>query len=131
MHQLEALADLSIRRACGFVGFAMLTAMLSLSFDPLLAFRTGAWILALTALGLAIVGWRTPRRDIRRSEVYTLLRSAGLPRERLNEPATRLRIANVLHARLVWHAERVALAAMAFWALAGGVALRSAIMAPG
>lgn len=118
MERLDGFADLSIRRACAFVGLAMVTVMVALSFDPMLAFRTGAEIAAMLALGLVFAGWRAPHRDIRHSEVYALLRSTGLPREMLSEEATRARIAAVLRARLFWHAERVGAAALALWVMA-------------
>lgn len=118
MDRLDAFADLSIRRACAFVALAAVTVMLSLSFDLMLAFRTGAEMSALLALGLAFSAWRAPRRAIHHTEVYAMLRSAGLPRERLTQPDTRARIAQVLQQRLVWHAERVAATAVALYLLA-------------
>ena len=118
MENLHAFADISIRRACAFVGLAMMTVMLSLSFDLLLAFRTGAQIATILALVLAFTAWRTPRRDIRHTEVYAMLRGTGIPREWLSAEVNRRRIATVLRARLAWHAERAAVAAVALWALA-------------
>lgn len=118
MDRLEHLADLSIRRACAFVGLAMVTVMISLSFDLMLAFRTGAEIAACLAVGLAFAAWRAPRRDIRHSEIYALLRSTGLPSAHLSQAATRARIAQVLRTRLIWHAERVSVLAVSLWALA-------------
>ncbi len=119
MDQLEALADISIRRACAFVGLGAVTVMLSLSFDLPLAFRTGAQISALLALGLAVCAWRLPHRNIRHTELYAMLRNAGAAQADLAAPPTRLRIAAVLQARLIWHAERVAVVALALWLLAG------------
>lgn len=118
MEHLHAFADLSIRRACAFVGLAMVTVMISLSFDPMLAFRTGAEIAALLALGLAFAAWRTPRRDMRHTEVYAMLRGTGIPPNWLSAEVNRAQIAAVLRARLAWHAERVAVTAVALWGLA-------------
>jgi len=119
MERLDGFADISIRRACAFVGLGMVTVMISLSFDPMLAFRTGAYIAAMLSLGLVFAAWRAPRRDISHSEVYALLRSAGLPRKQLSQAVTRTRIAAVLRARLFWHAERVGAVALALWGVAG------------
>lgn len=119
MERLDAYADMSIRRACAFVGLGAAVVMMSLSFAPALAFRTGAEIAAILALGLAISGWRVPRRNIRHTEVYAMLRSAGAPAAQLAQATTRARIAQVLRARLFWHAERVAVAALVLWLLAG------------
>lgn len=127
MERLEAFTDMSIRRACGFAGLAAATVMISLSFDPVLAFRTGADIAALLAAGLAFSAWRMPRRNIRHTEVYAMLRAAGVPRNWLSAEVNRAQIARVLRARLAWHAERVALLAAALW----GVALLFWLLRPG
>jgi len=118
MERLEAFTDISIRRACGFVGLGAATVMISLSFDPVLAFRTGADIAALLAAGLAFAAWRAPRRNIRHTEVYAMLRADGVPRNWLSAEVNRAEIARVLRARLAWHAERVAGLALALWAIA-------------
>jgi len=118
MERLDAFADISIRRACAFVGLAAATVMISLSFDPVLAFRSGADIAALLAAGLAFSAWRAPRRNIRHTEVYAMLRGAGVPGNWLSAEVNRTQIASVLRARLAWHAERVAITAVTLWALA-------------
>lgn len=118
MERLDSFADISIRRACAFVGLGAVTIMVALSFDPALAFRTGADIAALLALGLALSAWRTPRRNLRHTEVYAMLRGAGVPRSHLMAPPAQARIAAVLRTRLAWHAERVGVAALALWTLA-------------
>ncbi len=118
MEKLHAFADISIRRACGFAGLAMVTVMISLSFDPILAFRTGAEIAAILALGLAFAAWRTPRRNMRHTEVYAMLRGDGVPSNWLKAEANCAQIAAVLRTRLAWHAERVAVMAVVLWGLA-------------
>lgn len=118
MERLDAFTDISIRRACAFVGLAAVTVMISLSFDPVLAFRTGADIAAVLAAGLAFSAWRVPRRNIRHSEVYAMLRGAGVPPNWLSAEVNRTHIAAVLRARLGWHADRVAVTAVMLWALA-------------
>ncbi|MBS7791495.1 hypothetical protein KTR66_15945 [Roseococcus sp. SDR] len=118
MDRLDAYTDISIRRACAFVGLGAVTVMLSLSFDPVLAFRTGAEIAAVLAVGLAYAAWRAPRRNIRHTEVYAMLRGAGVPANWLSAEVNRVQIVSVLRARLAWHAERVAVTAVALWALA-------------
>lgn len=118
MDRLDAFADISIRRACAFVGLGAVTVMLSLSFDPVLALRTGAEIAALLVAGLAFAAWRAPRRNIRHTEVYAMLRGAGVPAHWLSAEPNRAQIAAVLRQRLAWHAERVAATALSLWALA-------------
>jgi hypothetical protein len=118
MDRLDAFADISIRRACAFVGLGAVTVMLSLSFDLVLAFRTGAEIAAVLAVGLAFAAWRAPRRNVRHTEVYAMLRGSGVPANWLAAEVNRTQIATVLRTRLAWHAERVAMTAVSLWALA-------------
>lgn len=115
---LESFADISIRRACAFVGLGVAVVMLALSFDMVLALRIGAEIIAFLVLGLALTAWRAPRRNLRHSEVYALLRAAGLPRATLAAAETQALLAEVLRERLLWHAERVGCVACAMWLLA-------------
>jgi len=121
MERLPALADLSIRRACGFAGFAILLSVTTLLFEPLLALRVGGAGSALLVLALLVAAWRAPRRDIRDTEVYGMLRPHVSPPSALAQPAARARIASVLRARLMWHAERLAVLPFLFWLPAGGL----------
>jgi hypothetical protein len=124
MDVIDAVVDHCIRRGLGFVGLAVGTVMLSLSFDFALALRVGADMLAVTAIVLLWASWRAPRRDHRRSEAWAVLSSHSpeltgrLPRAE----AQRL-MAESLRRRMMWHAERVGLGALAFWGAAGAVAL--------
>ncbi|MBX9700149.1 MAG: hypothetical protein K2X74_11980 [Acetobacteraceae bacterium] len=119
METLTALADHSIRRACGFAGLGIATTMLAFSFDLPLAFRTAGAMTAVLCLGLLWAAWRAPRRDLRRSELWALLpgTTAEFARTLPRGEAQRL-LAGVLRRRLIWHAERVGLAALGFWGLA-------------
>lgn len=124
MDLIDAVVDHCIRRGLGFVGLAVGTVMLSLSFDFGLALRAGADILAVTAIVLLWASWRAPRRDHRRSEAWAMLVSyspelAG----RLSRPEAQRLITESLRRRMLWHAERVGLGALAFWGAAGAVAL--------
>jgi hypothetical protein len=119
MDVIDAVVDHCIRRGLGFVGLAVGMVMLSLSFDMVLALRAGADMLAIAALVMLIAAWRAPRRDHRRSEAWAELSSyspefAGrLPRTE----AQRL-LSESVRRRMIWHAERVGLAALGFWAAA-------------
>lgn len=104
---LQTYADFSIRRACAFSALAVTTVMMALSYDVALALNVGAQLLAVLVLGLLVAAWRAPRRDLRHSEVYVLLKEAGLPRGRLASAEMKHEIAAVLRHRLIWHAERV------------------------
>lgn len=120
MHQLDAIADHGIRRACGFAGLGIATTMLALTFDITLALRTGGTLMALVCLVMLIAGYTAPRRDMRRTEVWHALQGTEAAATRLlpRDQAQRL-IAGVLRARLLWHAERVGMGALALWLLAG------------
>ena len=114
---------MSIRRACAFAGLAVVAVMMGLSHDLALSFNIGAQMLALLTFGLVIAAMRVPYRDLRHSEVYALLKAAGLPRAQLAARETQGAIAKVLRARLFWHAERVGVAALGLWGASALLAL--------
>ncbi|WP_198371001.1 hypothetical protein [Roseomonas rosulenta] len=127
---LQHFADISIRRACGFAALGIGMVMLGLSYDAVLAFRSGA---ILTSIVLAVI-WAfvlwSPRRDIRGTEMWSMLvherryLTRGPEAERVRAMA-----GQVLRDRLVWHGERIALAALALWAMTGLLMLLRAIFA--
>ncbi len=131
MDEITLYVDLSIRRACGFAALAIGTVMLSLSFDMPLALRTGAALMGVMCAVLLVMAWRCPRRDVRRTEFWSMF-AASNPELVARADAARLqaRARRIWHARLMWHAERVGLAALALWAGAG-VALLARLHAGG
>ena len=120
MEILQTLADLSIRRACGFAALAIAVVMLALSFDLVLAFRSGAVLTSLLCgIVWAMALW-SPRRDMRSTEMWMLLRQERLFLTRgAQAPRTMALARQVLRDRLTWHGERIAVAAMALWLLTG------------
>jgi hypothetical protein len=127
MEELRVYADIAIRRACGFAGLAIGTVMLSLSFDLPLACRTGAVLTALMCGLLALLAWRAPR-DVRRTEFWSMF-AASHPGLATDGDGRRIRALarQVWRDRLVWHAERVGLAALGLWAMAGLTMLAAAL----
>lgn len=125
MDVLQHLADIPIRRACGFAGLAISTTMLALSFDLAASFRSGGAMAAMLCLGLAFAAWRAPRKDMRRTELWRLL--AGTSGEALVRVLPRARaqvlLAEVLRERLLWHADRAAVLALGLGALGLCIAL--------
>jgi hypothetical protein len=117
MDPMEFVTDRSIRRALGFAGLGIGLVMLSLSYDLPLAFRSGADLSAAVAVTLLVLAWRTPGRDMRHSEPMMMLNDLlpeaveGVPRAEVLR-----RLKEVLRRRLLWHAERVGLLAVALWA---------------
>lgn len=122
MDPMEIVTDRCIRRGLGFAGLAIGMVMLSLSFDLPLALRCGADLVALTAVVMMFGAWQAPRRDMRHSEVWATLDDwrpdvlRGRPKQVVLEE---MRAA--MRRRLLWHAERLGLVALALWATMGVV----------
>ncbi|WP_237217886.1 hypothetical protein [Falsiroseomonas oryziterrae] len=117
MDAMEVVTDRCIRRGLGFAGLAVGMVMLSLSFDLALALRSGADLAAVTAGAMVIAAWRAPRRDMRHSEAWAVLkewRPEVIHRKSKQEVQHLLR--EVLRRRLLWHAERVGVLALVLWA---------------
>jgi len=122
MDLLDELSDRCIRRALGFAGLGVGLVLLALSFDPQLAFRSAGDLVALVAAAMLLLAWRAPRRDMRHSEVWTMLRDLApewTDRRGRQELQARMRAA--WRRRLIWHAERVALLALLFWSIGLGI----------
>lgn len=124
MDILQTLADISIRRACGFAALGIGTVMLALSYDLELAFRSGAILTSIACGVIWLFAWWSPRRDVRETELWSMLAHERLYLTRGPEaPRVQVLAGRVLHERLVWHAERIALAAMVLWLCTGATML--------
>lgn len=111
LDRLEALADLVIRRACGFASLAILLVMLSLSFQLTLALRSGAILVTLLWLILLLKMTRVPNQDMRQSEIWLMLADRQSPDILpLQEPLRR-----AFSNRLRWHADRIGAFALMLW----------------
>ncbi|HYG88967.1 MAG TPA: hypothetical protein VD978_22220 [Azospirillum sp.] len=106
MHSLrliEACADLSVRRGCGFGGLAIAAVMVGLSFDPLLSVETGAILSSLMACILLLKAGRAPHRSHKTTELWIMLdedkRPAGPHAQRIL--MTTLKDAYLRYARFV------------------------------
>jgi len=116
MDSLPNLADFSIRRACAFAALGIGTVMLALSFDLVLALRCGGALTGLLSLALAANAWRAHRKDMRRTELWSLLAGrVGERVHRLPRAEAQALLAGVLRERLLWHADRFAVVALAIW----------------
>lgn len=114
MDRVTTLADLSIRRACGFASFGIAATMAALSFEPVLCFRTGAVLFAVTAAVLWVMAQDAPRRNVRRTELWTLLGGkAPVPEARVQQV-----LGGVLRERYLWHATAAAVVAVVLWIVA-------------
>lgn len=80
MERIRALALLSVRRACAFAGLGIATFCLALSYEPLLAVRTGAVLTCLLAMVLVYKAQQTANCNHRHTELWLLLGGEpGLP----------------------------------------------------
>jgi hypothetical protein len=114
MDRVTMMADLSIRRACGFAAFGIGSTMAALSFDPVLCFRTGALLFAVTAAVLWVMGHDAPRRNVRRTELWTLLGGrAPVPETHVQKV-----LGGVLRERYLWHATLAGIVAVTLWLVA-------------
>lgn len=114
MERIREVADQTIRRACGFASLGIGATMLALSFDMVLAFRVGAVLTTFVLVGLLYLGYRAPRYDVRRTELWSVVgRSMPFSRER-----AQALLSGVLRERYLWHADRAAGFALLFWGVA-------------
>lgn len=114
MERILAVADQTIRRACGFAGLGIGATMLALSFDLVLAFRVGAVLTTMLLVFLLYFGYRAPRYDVRRTELWSVVgRTMPLARDRMQSL-----LGGVLRERYLWHADRAAAVALLFWLIA-------------
>lgn len=80
MDRIEYLADITIRRGCGFALLAIGTVMLGLSYDLLLCLKSGAILQALHGSVLGLFAYNAPKWNHRSTELWALLnKGADLP----------------------------------------------------
>ena len=78
--RIRKAADESVARACGFAVLGVGSVMAALSFDALLAAKSGAILTSLMAAILHARAERAPRRPFKTTEVYAILnRNLGVP----------------------------------------------------
>jgi len=79
VEKLEALAELSVARGCGFAAIGILTLMVGLSYQMSLALKAGGIMgLGLTAI-LVARAIAAPRTPYKRTEVWIMLDPAERP----------------------------------------------------
>lgn len=113
VERISTLADVSIRRGCGFGLIAVATAMVGVGHDIALAAYGGSIMVALMGAILLLKGYRAPKRRYKTTELWLLLeRDHGLPEARAQEV-----IGGILRERYYWHARRAAVVAGVLWGL--------------
>lgn len=114
MDSVRDAAFLSVGRAVGYVGFAILTLMLSLSFEPVIALKSGGVLLLLLLAGLLLKAQRLGHEDYRHTEAWSLIDRSQRPDARVAE---RL-VIDALREACFWFAQRTFAAAVVLWVAA-------------
>jgi hypothetical protein len=114
MERLRQVAYVSVGRAVGFAGLAIVTVMVGLSFDPLLALRSGGVLLLLLLAGLLMKFQSLAFTDYRRTEAWLLLE----PGERPDEQTASRAVVSALRDACLQFARWTAGVAVLVWASA-------------
>lgn len=105
MEEIEKAAFVSVGRACGFAGFAVLLLMVGLSFEPVVAARVGCFLCLVVAAILFACAARAHNRPYKRTEVWIIL-----PRDKRPPAAVAQRIiGQVLHETYLWFGRQAAI----------------------
>lgn len=116
---VRMLADLSIRRGCGFWLLGVVCVMVGLSYDIGLAFRTGAILLGMLTVILYFRGLDAPTRPFRKTEVWLMIDE----RPQIGETETQRLIGGTIGERLMWHARISAVVTLWLAAIGFGLAM--------
>ena len=76
---IEVLAEVSVARGCGFAGLAILTFMVGLSWDVVLASKVGGLLVLLGCSVLIVKAQRALRRPVRNTELWMMLDHGDRP----------------------------------------------------
>lgn len=114
MDEIERLADMSVKRGCGFAMLAIMTVMTGLAGTPLLALKSGAILMTMMVVVLAFRAHLARSQSCRRTEVWIMLGKNRRPPEAM---AQRL-IGEALRTTYWRYAELSAAGAMLLWLMA-------------
>lgn len=118
MDAIENAAFVSVGRACGFAGLGIFCLIFGLSFEPVLAARTGgALCLGLTLL-LAAYAFFARTRPYRRTELWLILARDQRPPAEVAQKV----VGEALRATYLWFAQQTSTMAVVF--LVAAVALK-------
>lgn len=79
MRQIEACANVTVGRACGFAGLGIGAVMMALSYNPPAMAQGGAILTSLLAAVLAWRAGRAPEIPYRRTELWLTLDDGARP----------------------------------------------------
>ncbi|MGQ7790892.1 hypothetical protein ACUN0C_00610 [Faunimonas sp. B44] len=114
MERLRNLAFQSIGRAVGFAGLAIFVMMAGLSYDPLLALRSGGILVLILLIILLLRARASAAGDHTRTELWLYLDKS----ERPAEPYARWVISTVLREAYLRFARWTAAVAAVLWSSA-------------
>ena len=111
MDAVERVAFVSVGRACGFAGLAILCIMVGLCFEPMLAARSGGVLCMVMTLYLLWCAKTAPSRPIRDTEAWLILEEDERP-----PPAVAQRILGAaLREAYLWFARYSAGVTVVIW----------------
>lgn len=119
MEELRSVAFLSVGRACGFAGLAIVCVLIGLAHDPVAAAKGGGVLTMLLTLGLVLKARLVPSQDVRRTEAWIMLDEDRQPPRAYAQWA----MSTVLHDAYLWFARQAAAVSVAFWVLAAALSL--------
>jgi hypothetical protein len=82
MEKLHTVAFVSVGRAVAFGGLGIFTVMIALSFEPVLALKSGGMLLLLQLAILLLKAQLLPYTNHRKTEAWLLLNKEDRPDER-------------------------------------------------
>ncbi|MEZ5851361.1 MAG: hypothetical protein R3D68_12005 [Hyphomicrobiaceae bacterium] len=79
LERIEYLARVSVSRACGFAGLAIVTFFVGMSGDMPAAFKSAGFLALLACLVLLLKAHQAPRRPYKSTELWLMLRPEERP----------------------------------------------------
>ena len=113
MDNLRKIAFLSVGRACGFAGFAIVILMMGPSFDPVAAARAGAILTTLLIMVLLLKSRTVLSQHYKKTELWLRLKKDDAPPEAYAQWAT----STVLRDTHLQFAQYAAGVAVALWTM--------------
>lgn len=114
MDRLRTVAFQTIGRAVGFTGLGIFTVMTGLSYDPLMALRTGGVLVLILLAVLVFKARNAAAIDYRRTEMWLLVDKADRP----EEPYAKWAASSALHQAYSCFARWTAGVAAILWGMA-------------
>jgi type IV secretory pathway VirB3-like protein len=124
MEEVRRAAFQSISRGCGFAGFAIACVVVALSFEPILAARTGGILMTLMTIVLLLKARWALTQDYRDTEAWMLLDREQRPAKQFAQWAT----ATALRESYFRFAQYSAAVAVAFWVVALSLSLAQSVL---